>query len=186
MKEDNGNATKYNAWRNDAYRGNQLEGTDVTNGYYITGGIDQSNNLKLTAVTYKEAEVKGPASTVKVDSITVMTTTSKDGTSDGGGAFDTECAGDEKTAQQLLEQGDSQTTEAPEEVTEGETEEEMAQRHHYLYNGQILKMICHNGKWYERDQAVLWSPGNDSSYTNGIVRSFDTVKYDLCLPCKIP
>ena len=59
MKEDNGNAAKYNAWRNDAYRGNQLEGTDVTNGYYITGGIDQSNNLKLTAVTYKEAEVKG-------------------------------------------------------------------------------------------------------------------------------
>ena len=41
-------------------------------------------------------------------------------------------------------------------------------------------MICHDGKWYERDQAVMWSPGNDSSYTNGIVRSFDTVKYDLC------
>ena len=181
MKEDNGNAAKYNAWRNDAYRGNQLEGTDVTNGYYITGGIDQSNNLKLTAVTYKEAEVKGPASTVKVDSITVMTTNSKDGTSDGGGAFDdTECTGDEKTALQLLEEGDRQTTEAPDDVTEDETEEEMAQRHHYLYNGQILKMICHNGKWYERDQAVLWSPGNDSSYTNGIVRSFDTVKYDLC------
>ncbi len=35
-----------------------------------------------------------------------------------------------------------------------------AERHHYLYNGDILKMICHDGKWYERDQAVMWSPGN--------------------------
>ena len=179
MTDENGNATKYNAWKNDAYRGNQLEGTDVTNGYYITGGIDQSNNLKLTAITYNEAEVQGPESMVKVDSIAVKTTKNEDGTSDGGGIFDTECAGDEKTAQQLLEERDSQTYESPDEVKEDETEEQMAQRHHYLYNDEILKMICHNGVWYERDQAVLWSPGNDSSYTNGVVRSFDTVKYDL-------
>ena len=179
MTEDNGKATKYNAWRNDAYQGNQLEGTDVTNGYYITGGVDRSNNLKLTAVTYKEAEVKGLDSTVQVKSIGVKTTKNEDGTSDGGGVFDTECAGNEKTAQQLLDEGDSKTYESQEEITEGETQEQMAQRHHYLYNGDILKMICHDGKWYERDQAVMWSPGNDSSYTNGIVRSFDTVKYNL-------
>ena len=179
MTEDNGNVTKYNAWRNDTYQGNQLEGTDVTNGYYITGGVDQSNNLKLTAVTYKEAEVKGPDSTVQVKSIGVKTTKNEDGTSDGGGVFDTECAGDEKTAQQLLDEGDSQTYESQEKITEGETQEQMTKRHHYLYNGDILKMICHDGKWYERDQAVMWSPGNDSSYTNGIVRSFDTVKYNL-------
>ena len=30
MTEDHGKATKYNAWRNDTYQGNQLEGTDVT------------------------------------------------------------------------------------------------------------------------------------------------------------
>ena len=81
---------------------------------------------------------------------------------------------------QLLEEGDSQTTMKHRTKSQrAKPQEQMAQRHHYLYNGDILKMICHDGKWYERDQAVLWSPGNDSSYTNGIVRSFDTVKYDL-------
>ena len=179
MTDENGDASKYNAWKNDAYKGDQLEGTDVINGYYVTGGINQSNNLKLTAISYKEAEVKGPESTVKVDSIAIRTTRNEDGTSDGNGAFDTKCAEDEKTAQQLLDQGDSNTYESPDQITEDETQEQMAQRHHYLYNDQILKMICHNGVWYERDQAVLWSPGNDSSATNGVIRSFDTVKYDL-------
>lgn len=179
--------TDYNVWKNDGYKGSDTTGSedsgkdtgtvgkDVNSGLYISGEIVKSENLKLTASTLEWVTPENPVSTLQVKSMEIMKTDncgrSMDGMTDGEITWnqDIDVKNEEVTAEQLLETAGSGATEADENDA----------AHQYVYNGQTYKMICYNGVWYERTQAVQWGAGDDYNSTNGIIRSFDKLLYEL-------
>ncbi|MBQ3666025.1 MAG: right-handed parallel beta-helix repeat-containing protein [Lachnospiraceae bacterium] len=158
----------YNVWKNDSYSGTQRIGTDLVSGQYITADVIQGNNLQLTAAYYNTDMNVNISNQYKVTELSIKTMTDGTGYFDDGqtvsGVNMDDSSSYEQTAAELLE-------------TPGSGAEESAET--YLYNGKEYHFIEYNGILYERNQAVTWQAGNDSNASNGIVRSFDKVTYDI-------
>ncbi len=163
----------YDAWHNDvAPTDSERVGDSILEAEYITGMIDRSKGLALTAVNYAlelEEEGKVPLR-VKILSILERQSgdaQSKDGkyTHDGTGADKEELISQERTASDCLN-----------DKKEGWLESDET----YQYNGTTYHYIKGpDGTLYEQNQAVEWAAGSDGSDSNLIVRSFDTVTYQL-------
>ena len=153
--------SEYNVWKDDNYEGETRSSDYIGEGQYITGMINNSNNLELTADYYADAKkTETISSDFQVATVYIRDDYGKDGMSDGTAVFDNS-ASKEKTAKDMLGNGASESTET------------------YVYNGETLHYIEYNGKRYERTQAVEWEPGDDSGEKNAIVRSNDSVTYKL-------
>ena len=161
--------SKYNAWKDDVYTGSERTSPFIRKGQYITANISESDNLQLTASYYQLVNPSTDFDTdVKLTGFHFRE--NKDGVSggfgwkDGNGTWDTESAAGEKTAQQLLSEGAAGAAESTET---------------YEVNGQTYQYITIVGVNYERDEAVNWVPGDDSNDHNGVVRTYDSLLYDL-------
>jgi len=161
----------YDAWRNDVASADSVRvGESINEAEYITGMINQSKGLALTAVNYAlELEEEGKVP-LRVNSLSIVerqpgADQKKDGkyTHDGTGADKEELIGQERKASDCLSQ-------------EGWKESDET----YQYNGNTYHYIAApDGTLYEQNQAVEWVAGSDGSDNNLIVRSFDTVTYQL-------
>ena len=147
-------------------------GDSILEAEYITGMIDRSKGLALTAVNYAlELEEEGKVP-LRVKSLSILErqsgdAQSKDGkyTHDGTGADKEELISQERTASDCLN-----------DKKEGWLESDET----YQYNGTTYHYIKGpDGTLYEQNQAVEWAAGSDGSDSNLIVRSFDTVTYQL-------
>ncbi len=169
--------SQYNVWKDDAYEGGNRTGVQIGEGHYITARLNQVNNVQLTADYYDTEIIKTLDTHFKVETLKIeninLNAEVIDGMIDGTNFFDDgrkvngvqydDAALKEKTAEDLLK--------------EGKAVERSGQT--YMYNGTEYAYIEYNGQLYEREQAVLWWPGDDSGDSNSIVRTFDTVVYSL-------
>ncbi len=155
----------YNVWKNDAYDGEGRTGSSYISGQYITAEIIMCNDVQLTASYYDVAtksEISGDFM-VKNLSIATYTTGTKDfddGLKHGAYVFN-DASQKEMTAEDTLSHGGVDSSET------------------YEYNGTVYNYIEYKGKLYERDQVITWWEGNDYSDSNTVVRSFDTITYNL-------
>lgn len=155
---------QYNVWRDDAYSGeNYGESETLMNGMYLTGAINQSNNLQLTTFYYKDATTLKPlANNRKVVSLSLA------------GKTDTEYA---FISGQYTSPAASVTTE---EKTAAEMGWQESNETYLDSSGNVQKyLVGADGKLYERNQMVQWTPGEDLSKDSTLVLSNDTVLYSV-------
>ena len=149
-----------NVWKDDLYSGTERLGNYIGEGLYIQSNLVQVQSVQLTADYYEKAETESDFDTdLQVSNLIIGT--EKTGTSpmtDGTASFDKTSAGETSaSAAGLTESSDT-----------------------YIYNGQEYHyLVDASGKKYEQDQAYAWSAGDDSSATNNLVRTYDTVNYHL-------
>ncbi len=159
---------KYNVWKNDSYVGENRIGEDLISGQYILHEINVCNNLQITASQF-DADAHSIIDSdfrithLKVEKMVDGLTYFDNGQTYGGQKLD-DAAPKEKLAFMLLDDPDSGA------VLSDKT---------YVFNEEELHYISYKGKLYEQNQAIEWQPGNDSNGENRIVRSFDTVTYQL-------
>ncbi len=167
------NLSAYNVWKDDSYSVPDGEEGNMTaevigEGMYVTGYINQSNNLQLTAKYYKTDAAPSVDDYLRTDKLTIVENSETDKTGDGTVYFDDgtngldDAAPKEVFAIDLLNNGEA-------------TESELT----YKAGNDTYKYISYNGKLYERNQAVEWWPGNDSSIKNNIIRSYDKLTYTI-------
>ena len=159
----------YNVWKDDSYTGTVLEAETIGQGRYITAMIVESNSLRLTAAHYGDAKEESVSTRKEVQSLKIATKEGADGMEDGKAEFDAAAADKEKTAEQMLDSGAAGWAESDQTYAPSM----------YEIEDTPLHMIAHDGKLYERAQAVEWSAGDDSRGNNDIVRTNDTVTYVL-------
>ena len=155
---------QYNVWRDDAYSGeNYGESETLMKGMYLTGAINQSNNLQLTTFYYKDATTLKPlANNRKVVSLSLA------------GKTDTEYA---FISGQYTSPAASVTTE---EKTAAEMGWQESNETYLDSSGNVQKyLVGADGKLYERNQMVQWTPGEDLSKDSTLVLSNDTVLYSV-------
>ena len=152
---------RYNVWKDDDYHGTERESDQISYGQYVTGAINSAHNVQLTADYYDTESVENIDTHFAVESVQVFNDTRQDriGMVDGTGNFDTRS----RSAEIMAKDADGA-------VESDET---------YLFNGVEYHYIELGGKLYEQDQMVEWAAGDDSSATNNLVRSYDTVLYTL-------
>ncbi len=154
----------YNIWRDDRYDGANLSET-YGEGRYISSAIPRSRNDLLTASSFTQDELPVARSDMKVSILAIKKIggeeTEKNAHLTGAAPFDTTAADKEVFARDLLGSGAAETDQT------------------YLFNGREEHYISYNGKLYEQEQAVEWSPGDDASQYNTIVRTYDKVTYML-------
>lgn len=157
---------RYNVWKNDNYQGSSRTGGNLVSGQFVVAEINMGNDIQITAARYNADSYSTLDSEFVVKHLFINGVT--DGTSnfDNGtkqsGQFLSDAAPFEKTAKQLLEEGDPDAS-LTDQV--------------YYFNEEAHHYIRYQGRLYEQNQAVQWQPGSDSKKDNGIVRSFDKITY---------
>jgi len=163
----------YNVWKDDQYEGTERTGLHIGEGQFITASIAMSNSLALTADHF-DTQIKTILNPhFYVETMKVVDTVDGTGYFDDGKVYQKvtydNAAEVEKTAADLLASGEATDTgEKYDDITD-ENGKVIGQRNYIEYNGQR----------YEPCQAVKWWPGNDSGGGNRILRSFDTLTYEL-------
>ncbi|MDY4508463.1 MAG: right-handed parallel beta-helix repeat-containing protein [Candidatus Faecousia sp.] len=155
---------QYNVWRDDAYSGdNYGESETLMKGMYLTGAINQSNNLQLTTYYYKVTTTLKPlANNRKVALLALAGKTDKE-SAFVSGQYTSPAASvttEEKTAAQMGWQESNETY-----------LDSSGHEQHYL--------IGTDGKLYEQNQMAQWTPGEDLSKDSTLVLSNDTVLYSV-------
>lgn len=157
-------SAQYNVWRDDAYSGaNYGEAETLAEGMYLTGNLNQCNNLRLTTYYYKTATERQPlANNRKVSQI--ILSSSESGSAFISGSY--ESPADKVTTQEMTaaEMGWPESS----ETYQNSSKETL----HYL--------IGADGKLYEQNQMAQWTPGEDGSEDSTLVLSNDTVVYNVC------
>lgn len=162
----------YNVWRDDSFsfeNGGDRLAAHITKGQYITANIVDAFNVQLTAARYNTSVISNLSSDMKVTGLSIA---KRDDAGDGNptsGLIDgytpwDSVADQEKTAKQMLDAGESGYR-LSEETYEADNE--------------VKNYIEKDGECYEQEQMVAWSPGDDSGCSNGLVRTFDTVTYEI-------
>ena len=159
---------RYNVWKNDNYKGTNRIGDTLVDGQFVRGEVTLGNNIQITAAYYKTDFFTSLDSNFRIVALSVLEVADGSGNMDNGqtiGEIIMDNAGpSEKTAKNLLDAN-----------TPGVTLSNIT----YKFNNELYNYIEVNGKLYEQNQMVEWWAGDDSSINNLLVRSFDTIHYNI-------
>ena len=184
---------KYNVWRDDRYPYPFTKGYNKTSdkiaaeggaegGKYLTAEVSNVNDVKLTA-DYYGGESTGIASNdMYVESLKL--TRQDSGNNNGGDAFDQEDG--VITAQDVM---NGSTVAGVTRVTESDKVyplEYQEKNTSTTPTGKYLTVHYSNNKTEDvrPDTPLAWTAGNDSNYTNRLIRSFSTAYYAMELTTK--
>ena len=185
---------KYNVWRDDRYPYPFTKGYNKTSdkiaaeggaegGKYLTAEVSNVNDVKLTADYYGGESTEIASNDMYVESLKL---TQQDSGNNNGDAFDQEdgviTARDVKDGNVTVE-GVTGVTESdkvyPLEYQEANTAA--------TPTGKYLTVTYSDGREPENvrpDTPLAWTAGNDSNYTNRLIRSFSTAYYGVELVTK--
>ncbi|MCD7722401.1 MAG: hypothetical protein LUH82_00405 [Clostridiales bacterium] len=172
-----------NVWKDDSYTGENRTAEYVTEGQFIIKSVKSSTNLTLTAEYYEVDVTSDYSSDKKISSVYISSMT------DGTGVWDTgdDVAAAEISAEYMLENATNGVYTAADGTayTVSESSSTYCDSTSYKNELNYISVSADGGDavLYERTQAVSWSAGDDQDAYNYIVRSWDTVSYNLGYVC---